>query len=428
MNPRFTRVTPFVRYDAGVPETTSIPRLRPGPLRTYGICALVVVLCLVYLDIPAYIYTLDEAFLPKYFFYAFVIIVAPLLVLRSRSFGSYLVSPFSLWAFALVVLNCAHLLGALLDGDKSTASLIDTRIQYAVLVVLLGFACSTARPASFERIFPFLAVLIPALVIWDFLSPGLFYPIDTYHAALGRGAATFINPNKAGEAMLLTFVLALPVLRPNYRALLLLLLGAGVIVTFSRAAIVGWILLWVFLLVKRALPKYTLALPLVALGVLPLLLSSFEDYLSGREDLAGGLTNIQARLEFFQDQVLDDDSALERAQVMEAGVELFRQNPIFGAGAGATYLWSESAGTHNLPVMLGAEYGVFGIALWMWLTVILWRGSHFQDKRLQVATVAGFVFLSMVTHNMFDSLYWLLTFAIVAAKHGHETGLHNHRN
>jgi O-antigen ligase len=294
-------------------------------------------------------------------------------------------------------------------------SLIGTKIQYVVLAVLLGFACSTTGPRSFERIFPFLAVAIPVLVIWDFLSPGMFYPLDTEGATPGRAAATFINPNRAGEAMLLTFVLAIPVLRPRCRAVLLLLLGAGVIVTFSRAAIVGALLLWAFLLLTRAVPKYTLALPLLALGVLPLLLGSFEDYLSGREDLSEGFANIQTRLEFFQDQVLDDQSAVSRAQILEAGVELFRQDPIFGAGAGATYLWSQREGTHNLPVMLAAEYGVFGIALWVWLAVILWRGSHFQDKRFQAATAAGFVFLSMFTHNMLDSLYWLLTFAIVAA-------------
>ena len=369
MRAKVSQATSFVRYDAGIRKSTSFPD--SGSLGFYESSALVVVLCLCYLDVPNYIYTLDEAFLPKYFFYAFLGAVSPLLLLRSRSLGPYLISPFSLWAFALIVLNSAHFLDAVVTDDQSRANLIATRIQYAVLAVLLGFACSTTPPRSFERVFPFLAFTVPALVIWDFLSPGMFYPVDTQGAALGRGAATFINPNKAGEAMLLTFVLAIPVLGPRYRVSLLLLLGAGVVLTFSRAAIVGWVLLWAFLLVRGVLPRYTLALPLVALGALPLLLGSFENYLSGREDLAEGLANIQARLEFFQDQILDDDSALDRAQVLEAGVELFRQNPVFGAGAGATYLWSERAGTHNLPVMLGAEYGFLGIALWVWLTVIL---------------------------------------------------------
>ena len=222
---------------------------------------------------------------------------------------------------------------------RARPSWIGTRIQYAVLAVLLGYACSITRTTSYERIFPFLAVLIPITVIVDFLQPGVFYSLGTEGTVLGRAAATFINANKAGEAMLLTFLLAIPVLRPRYRALLLLLVGVGVILTFSRGAILGWMLLWLSLLLWKAVPKYTLVVPLVALGALPLLLGSFESYLEGRRDLSAGVTNLLARLEFFQDRVLDDGSALARVQVLEAGLDLFLENPIFGAGAGATDLW-----------------------------------------------------------------------------------------
>ncbi len=415
MNAKFPQVTPSVRPDASVRATASSPRSRPGLLGLYESSAVVVILCLVYLDIPSYIYE-REGFVTKYFFYAFFVVVAPLLILRFRSLSSYVISPFSLWALGFIVLNIGHLLFALIDGEQSRASLIGSGIQYAGLAVLLGFACSITRSTSYEPIFPCLAVVIATMVIVDFLKPGVFYPPDAEGAVLGRAAATFINPTRAGEAMLLIFLLAIPVLRPRNRALLLLLVGAGVILTFTRAAILGWILLWLLLLLKKAVPKYTLAVPLAALAVLPLLLGSFESYLEGREDLSEGLGNILGRLEFFQDQALDDDSALERAQVLEAGLDLFLENPILGAGAFATDLWSLRGSTHNQPVMLAAEYGVFGIALWVSLVVILWEGKYFQDKALQRTAVAGFVFLSMFTHNMFDSSYWLMTFALVSGQ------------
>ena len=75
------------------------------------------------------------------------------------------------------------------------------------------------------------------------------------------------------------------------------------------------------------MPKYTLAVPLLALGVLPVLLGSFESYLAGRKDLSAGLDNLLARLEFFRSRVLDDGSALERVQVLEAGLDLFLDQP-----------------------------------------------------------------------------------------------------
>ncbi len=417
MNRRFSQVMPFVRPDASVQATASSPQSRPDPLALYEASALVVILCLVYLEIPYYIHERDEGFVPKYFYYAFFVVVAPLLILRFRSLSSYVISPYSLWAFALIMLSIAHLLFALDGGDQSRASLIGTRIQYALLAVLLGFACSITRSTSYERIFPFLAVLIPTMVIVDFLNPGVFDPLGRPEGGgAERAAATFVNPNKAGEAMLITLLLAIPVLRPPYRALLLLLVGAGVILTFSRGAILGWILLWLFMLLRKAVPKYTLALALVALGALPMLLASFESYLSGRDDLVARLDDILGRLEFFQHQTFDDGSALERAQVLEAGLDLFLQNPVFGAGAGATHLWSLRSSTHNQPVMLAAEYGVFGIALWVWLAVILWKGKYFQDRTFQLIPLIGFIFLSMFTHNMLDFPYWLVTFALVSGQ------------
>ena len=226
---------------------------------------------------------------------------------------------------------------ALIDGEQSRADIIGTKIQYASLAVALGFACSITRTTSYERIFPFLAVLIPITVIVDFLHPGVFYPLGTEGTVPGRAAATFFNPNKAGEAMLLTFLLAIPVLRPLYRALLLFLVGAGVILTFSRGGILGWMLLWSYLVLRRGVPKYTFAVSLLALGVLPVLLASFESYLAGRADLSGYLDNLLGRLDFFRSRALDDDSALVRAQVLEAGLDLFLDQPIFGAGAAVTH-------------------------------------------------------------------------------------------
>lgn len=414
MNAKLPQATPFAGCDAGIQATASSYRSRPGFLGLYSASALAVVLGLVYLDIPTFIYRQHDSLPAKYFYYAMFAAVTPLLALRLRSLVAYSMSPFSLWALGVIALNLAHFLVALADGDQSRGDLIGTRIQYAVLAVLLGFAFSTTRTASYERIFPLLATMIPALVIWDFFNPGVLYPADAEGAVLGRAGATFVNPNKAGEAILLTFLLAIPLLRPWARALLLLLVGVGVVLTFARAAILGWMLLWLFLLLRKAVPKYTLAVPLVAFATLPLLLGSFESYVSGREDLAAGLDNILERLDFFQDRVLDDYSARERAQALEAGLDLFLENPIFGAGAGTTHLWSLRGSTHNQPVILAAEYGIFGIALWVWLAVILWKGKHFQDKALQLTATAGFVFLSMFTHNIFDDLYWLMTFALIA--------------
>jgi len=413
---KFLQPSPLAHYAAIPKKTNFTSKPLSGLFCWYSIGIVSIILSLFYLEIPNYIYTLNDSVLPKYFYYTCFLFVTPLLFLKLKSFKLYMVSPFFLWASALVILNFVHFMLALIADEEIRANLISTKIQFIVLALLLGFACSFMRSRSYERIFVILTCTITALVMMDFFSPGILYPIGTEGTVLGRAAATFINPTKAGEAILLTFLLAFPVVSSKYRTPILLLAGTGIILTFSRGAILAWMLFWIFLLVTRKVSKYSLALLLVILIALPLLLGSFENYLYGREEFEGGLSNLLDRLAFFQAQAMDGDSAQERAEELVAGFDLFLRNPIFGAGAGATHLWSLRGSTHNQTLMIAAEYGVFGLALLGWLSVLLWKGKYFQDRRFQSAAVAGFIFMSVFTHNMFDFPYWLLTFALVCGQ------------
>lgn len=382
----------------------------------YLTAAIVAIISLIYLDIPNYAHVLNSGIEPKYFYYALVLIVAPLLLLKFRKFVLYMASPFSLWVFAEIII---HSYG-LLDGNETTVHLIMLRNQYLILSLLFGFTASIARTESYEGIFLILAITIPVLVIIDFVSPGIFYPIDTQGTVLGRAAAMYINPTRAAEAILLTYLLAIPVMRLQYRTPLLLLAGAGVIVTFSRGPILVWMLFWLFLLITRKLSRYSLVFSIGVVVALPLLLSIFKSYLQTRQGLDFAIDNILDRLDFFQTQSLDDNSAQQRMAVLEAGWRVFLENPIFGAGTGITdvqsNMWPFDVNTHNQIVMIAAEQGIFGVALWVWLLVILWRGNYFQDIRLQLATAVGTFLMAFFNHNMFDTLYWLMTFALVSGR------------
>jgi O-antigen ligase len=273
---------------------------------------------------------------------------------------------------------------------------------------------SVTRTETYERLFPRLAAVIACAVVLDFFSPGTLYPVGTEGSVLGRGAATFLNPTSAAEAMLIVFLLAFTVGKLRYRMPLLMLTGVGIVMTFTRSTIIAWIFFWIFLLFKRLLPRSAVVFTLVALLAIPLLHGTFENYLSSRENSGESITNIQTRINFFFNPDLQDDSAEERLKVLKAGWELFLKNPISGAGAGVTNFWVYKAGTHNQLIMLAAEYGILGIGLWVWLAIILWRGRYFERKNLQFAIFFLFIFMSMFTHNMFDSPYWLVTFALTS--------------
>ncbi|RJG01288.1 O-antigen ligase family protein [Noviherbaspirillum sedimenti] len=410
--------------DAGVvPNKT-----RNGFLSWYQTIVLAGAVGVIYSNLPIYAYVLQPSLLPKFFFFGLFLLIAPLFITNFRALGAYFLSPFVLWALVLVILNIIHLAGSSIDssiGENSLNSsymepknaLILTRIQYIVFAIFLGFSAFVSDKNSYLRTFIILAVLLPSAIILDFINPGLLYPIGTDGAVLGRAAAMFINPTMAAEAVLLVFLFSCEATKAKYRMPLFILLGAGVLTTFTRSAMIAWVLLWPLLIAKRILPKSAIFVTAIVLGIFLLSLGTFENYLGNRQDFEGSFSNIQARLDFFSNAKLNDDSSQERAEVIRAGWDLFLQNPVFGAGAGATYFWSHRGSTHNQLLLMAAEYGILGIGLWVWMVILLWKGDFFQNKSLQLAIVFLFVFMSMFTHQMLDSAsYWLATFALASVR------------
>jgi hypothetical protein len=253
---------------------------------------LAIAIILIFLHIPAYAYALNKSLLPKFFYIFFLVLLFPLIAIRLKSFIAYLSTPFPIWAGVMLALNLLHMFS---EGDFANArgdAIVSFRIQAIGLAVLLGFACENLRSFRWQISFVFLAVFLPWMITADFMTPGLFYPPDTLGIVSGRAAGTFINPTIAGEAILLAFLLALPMVKDFYRTPLILLSGMGVLLTFTRAAIMCWLILWIFLIVRRRVPAIS-ALAGVLLLVLPLLMGGLQSYISHRNDFSSAVTTFR---------------------------------------------------------------------------------------------------------------------------------------
>lgn len=374
------------------------------------------ILIATYLNLPAYAFTLNESILPKYFYFVCALLLSPLVLLKTRSFISYLLTPIALWAMSLIVLDCVYLIA---DANTSTevTNIILTRIQRTGITLLLGFAFASMDRNVYKNVFIVLAIVVPCAVIADFLYPGFFYSPDTPGIALGRAAATYINSNNASEAILITFILACPLVSKKYRSPLIMLCGIGVLLTFSRAAMGTWLLIFIYLVFCRKLTRASAIAAFMVLSI-PLLSGGLESYLRQRADLDQSIENIGNRLSFLSKRQFDDDSAIERATVLQAGWDAFLANPATGIGAAATMHespeWPYQVSTHNQLVLLAAEYGIPGVLAWCWLGFCVMRGGYFPDKDFQRLMFLFFLVMTPFTHNMFDSPHWLLTFMLVA--------------
>jgi len=415
-------------FRARATQAATVPPDRFSGLLLYQCAVLGLALCAIYANAAIYLYTRDASLPPKYMYFLQVLLMAPVLWARRSALAAYLLSPFALWAGALVALNLVHLSTWWASGDASAsylvnqgdgvrAALVLTRIQYILVAFMLGFVVFVTPARTYLYAGAVLAVLLPCAVLLDFAYPGLFYALDMEGAVLGRAAATFINPTMAGEALLHVLILGSAVTGLRYRGPLVLLAGAAILVTFSRSSIIAWGFVLAIMIVRGALPRSMAVTAAIALVALTLGIGSFESYLQSRDDFEGASGNIVSRLNFFSNFSFEDDSSEERASVVKAGWDLFLENPVFGAGAGSTLFWSHRGSTHNQLLMLAAEYGVFGIGLWIWLLIILWRGRFFAEPGLQLAVVFLFAWMSMFTHQMLDAdTYWLATCALVSTR------------
>lgn len=406
---------------AATPAYLHRPMLAPAAnsfVEHYVAAALATVLILIFMNLPNYANALSRSLAPKYFYAGFLLMLLPLL-LRFRTWVSYLLSPFALWAFVVISFNVIYWYGAYSDGSLHRAALISTRIQTLIFAIVLGMCFANVRNTRYEKVFPVLALVLPMMVLADFMAPGFFYPLDMDGAVRGRSAATIINPTTAGEVMLLLFLLACPVLKQSARTLLLLVVGVGIFLTFSRSAILAWAILWVVLAVTRVLPRSAMILLLGVTAAAPILLASLQIYFETRQEFSPALVDLQQRLDFFSSGSLKDHSAVERSAVLSDGWQTFINNMVVGAGPGSTESWPHAIGNigpHNQFVLLAAEYGLFGIAMWVSLALIIWKGRYFRDRALQQSMCLLFVLMTMFTHNMFDFQFWLLTFALVSGR------------
>lgn len=404
------------------------PGYGQGLLSWYETFVLGAALAALYSNVPVYGYLLKPALLPKYTYFGIFVLMVPILVIKYRDLRAYLISPFVLWAGLFLALNLIHLTGFAAGADISGIYLVDdqlearrslimTRAQYVAFAIFFGFIVYASSNRRYLYALVFLMGFLPSMVLLDFIRPGLFYPIETDGAVLGRAAAMFINPTMAGEAILLVYLLGCAAIRIAYRGPLLLLAGAAILTTFSRASILAWILIFLILTCRKMLPRSAIITAAIVFGISVLFLGSFQTYLNSRQEFDAAAGNLVSRLDFFSSFTFNDDSSQERAGVIRAGWELFLQDPIFGAGAGATLFWSHRASTHNQLLLLAAEYGIFGVGLWLWLLVILWKGKFFEDKGLQFAMAFLFAFMSLFTHQMMDAAtYWLATFALISVR------------
>ncbi len=358
--------------------------------------------------------------LPDYLFTAPIIPVVPLIwiglfAILSIPFikkAANLPKPLLIWMIFYIFISAL----SLMTVSSDEISFTDFRAKVlSVLFIVLMYAIFQQKSISHVK-YTILAVVLMSVGnnIIELLNPRIFSELN-----VGRPAGFYIDPNQTGCALMLGMLLSITIIKKPYRWMLVLVAGIGIMSTFSRAAIMGWVICTIMLIVGRVLgdnrqkiivPAAILIFFLISINPL----TTLTEYFKG--DTTGANWDIVNRLEEFQNPSLSEDSAVAR-QTVAAGAWLsFGNHPFWGNGLASTRKWSVAdVSTHNQYLYFMADHGIIG--------VIFLPGAIFAviyhnrgEQRTILLCFAVFVSLwGLFSHEVLAERYTLSSFALLAA-------------
>lgn len=231
-----------------------------------------------------------------------------------------------------------------------------------------------------------------------------------------RPAGFYINPNESSIALILGMLLSVTVLPQRWRVMFIVFTLAGIAATFSREAILGWVIvvvcLGIFGVLKwKNLGLYTLVI-VVCAGVFFLILPKIPGI---RPGIVIYYHMQLDRLFWFLRGGVIGTSNETRIKLLESGWALFLTHPLIGNGIGSTYHWSLPTSTHNMYLLYMDDYGIIGLFLYPLLIWCMVRGAAGETRKLAWTMAVFLLFWGLFDHNIVQNYYSLFAISLTAA-------------
>ncbi|HEY8446660.1 MAG TPA: O-antigen ligase family protein [Thermomicrobiales bacterium] len=348
--------------------------------------------------------------IPLYWVAFIGMLTAPLLLVAATE-SRLQVRPLLLWGAGYLLMSIAWYFPS--RQDDIAYQEVQTRVLSVIFLALMLFLFAGPAEQRLARQTIALVQLVAiGLNIYELFNPLTFSKIP------GRSSGLFENSNPCGAALVLGLILSYGVVPSRLRLPFVLATGVGIVTTFSRSAMLGWVLVSGNLAFRSGLSIQRLR-AVAAAGVLIVgfIFSPWWRQLEQKLEQRGALNlDLIQRLAFFTTGRASDDSANERYSVLVKGWELFTNHPFIGNGTGAARdLPGFDVSTHNIYVYLLVDHGILGLAIMAGLLVAtLWGAGR---ATAEVAWPFG-LFLAvwgMFSHNVLEERYILLAVALVAS-------------
>lgn len=239
---------------------------------------------------------------------------------------------------------------------------------------------------------------------------------NVWSVSPGRSAGLYENPNYSSEAVLAFGLIFLANRSGKFTAtdlLMTALVTLGVIATFSRTGILASVVLLTGAIVMRAKPRHV---PRIIGGaiVIALLAAGFVTYVIRNVTLS---VEASQRLYSLIEGGGVGDYQQDRGLLALEWMELFWKNPILGGGVYT--IFDGKDGPHNMFVAMMVDYGMVGLAIYLFLIarlVALWHGGEPALGRIIILYAGWLILFSFASHNLLLNTATTVVLGIVVAQ------------
>ncbi len=363
--------------------------------------------------VPSYFYLIDESSTPPAVWIALLWLSALWIIVVSPAARRMLSTPLSIWCygyFAIAAISAVVVPKVTIE----TNAFSDAAVWAVSVVVLQVVLSGDERYQLFARQAIFVALLAAfAIGGYDFLNPGQIVPLDHPLSNPGRAGGLYVNANTAGFALIVGTILTVTLLPARFRAMQIAITTASVLITFSRGALLVWVVVLTAIAFQRIVTMRSLVVSHIALVIVG---SIFGATISAVQIDQSSVNNLLARLDWLSNPwLIQDDSGLERAEVLRLGWVYFLDSPAFGHALGITRVWEDRGGTHNMYLELLVQFGALGPLLLAWLFYGVAYKTTAISKKINIALVMAFALWGLFSHNLLTDYAIPLAFALVSA-------------
>jgi O-antigen ligase len=349
-------------------------------------------------------------FHPKYWVGLLAAITAPLLVMALFT-RRMPIRPLMVWCGGFLLVSIIWFFPS--KQDAIAYQEVQTHVLSVIFLLIILFLCSRPAEQHLARVMIALTVVFHVgLCFYEVIHPLTFSKIP------GRSSSLFENANQTGSALMLGMIVSNAVVPSRLRLPFVVLTGLGIVTTFTRAAMLGWVLVALLLAFRAGIGVRQVRGALIfGAVVVGFVFSPYWGDLHQTLIEKGVLDteNLQ-RLAFFSTGSTPDASAADRKGVLEAGWRMFEEKPLTGWGTGTfRVIPGFDLSTHDIYVANLIDFGILGLFIVPSLLLATIWGANWKTFDVVGPFVLFVTMWGFFSHNVLEERHILLPAALVAS-------------